>query len=154
MCGMSTFSMLSEPSALEKLKIKREKQKLTACQSHVENDIYMDYFRSKLRISNSEAHDNTEQTQDRATTPARDSRTSKPSSHAVASAADEIPAIANKVHGADATGYRSSLPKTVADGWISGPINETGSPSPREYAWLQLIYLSFPFQCRPSHVNV
>lgn len=118
-----------DTAALDRLRHRREKQ-IAACNSHAENDLYMDKFTEglhRLKIADgaqkqSDAFNNNSERIQHA------HRCSKSSSiRALDVSKDEVlQAHACKKAPRQRTEYHSHLPGTVADGWIAGPVNETG----------------------------
>lgn len=117
-----------DAAALDRLKNRREKR-ISACNSHTENEVYMEKFMEGLHRL--EIGDGAQQQSDTF------NKHSKQNEHVLSSstsssirAFDVVKHEALQAHACKATSkgteYNSHLPGTVADGWIAGPINETG----------------------------
>lgn len=103
---------------------------VTASHSHIQNDQYMDTFAQGLR--HLDIGDRTEQESVAMKTSSRpfqcDVDTSKPERAEAISVYNGEP-HAHEQAAITPSEYHSHLPGTVADGWIAGPVNETGMTS-------------------------
>lgn len=105
-------------------------RQVTASHSHIQNDLYMDNFAQGLRhLDIADSAQNESVAMKTSSRPfQRDAGTSKPERTEAISVYNGEPHAHEKA-AITPSEYHSHLPGTVADGWIAGPVNETGMTS-------------------------
>eukprot|EP00892_Ulva_mutabilis_P011022 jgi/Ulvmu1/8292/UM041_0104.1 len=113
--------------ALDRLKGRRKQEHAAASQSHLDNDRYMDSFAEGLRrmeIGNGSDAATIATVKAPPEQAVIDTERVQKASKAAVSSSLKAELASGQASGSSS---RSVLPAAVADGWISGPINETGS---------------------------